>query len=495
MSRRPPFWRRFHHRLTLLYALPVLATLAVAGVLEYRRAVASEMAGLQGRLRGIAVSLSRTIDPADVASLDAEGDAARPAYGRLVGIFRAIGAEERDVSSIYVVRKTERAGWLKFAADWVRQNKKPAATVGQLYDATQTERMLAAFDGPAVEDKIYADEWGRTLSGYAPILDASGRAVGVVGVDVTAERVDGLRRRALLTTALLFGAAALLLALVGAFVGRWVRGPIERLTDTAEAIGAGRYEARVGLRRGDELGQLGARFDEMAAGLEERERIRATFGRYVSEEVARKVLASPEAATLGGEEREVTILFADIRGYSTIVEEMPPARAVELLNRYLGEMGTLIDRHGGVILEFLGDAILAVFGAPMDQPDHAARAVACARAMAGRLAELQHEWEASGVAKLWQDQGVAKLEARIGLHSGRVVAGNMGSATRVKYGVVGDAVNVAARVESLNNSLGTSLLATADVIARLPPEVAATTTPRGEHPVKGRDRTVAVHAL
>ncbi len=494
-AERLPLHRRFHIRLTLLFALPVFAILTAIGALDYRRSVAGEVAALQARLRATAVSLAQSIDPAVFAELRVETDREKPSYRRLVERFAAIGKQEPTIFSIYLVQKTDRPGWLTFSADWVRSGKA-AAQVGQLYDATQTREMLAAFAEPRIEREIYADEWGRTMSGYAPIFDpATGQTAGVVGVDVSATRIDAIKRRALSTTALLYGVAALLLGVVGALVGRNVRRPLAAMVDATEAIAAGRLDSRTGLARKDELGILARHFDQMAAGLEERERIRAVFGRYVSEEVARKVLASPEAAGLGGEEREVTVVFSDIRNYSTIAEYLSPTQVVDLLNRYLGAMGELIDQHRGCIIEFLGDGILAVFGAPEALPDHAARAVACARAMDARLGELNREWEAAGLARLWQERGVPKLAARIGIHTGHVVAGNMGGATRVKYGVVGDTVNVASRVESLNNALGTSILATADVITRLPEGAAPSAEAKGDHQVKGRDQTVKVYSI
>jgi adenylate cyclase len=246
--------------------------------------------------------------------------------------------------------------------------------------------------------------------------------------------------------------------------------------------------------RGDELGMLGAHFDRMAAGLEERERLRATFGRYVSEDVARAVLASPEAAGLGGDLREVTVLFSDLRGYSTIVEHLAPAQVIAIVNRYLDEMVGLVDRHDGCVLELLGDGVLAVFGAPVAHPDHAAQAVACALAMRARLAELNRAWEASGEAAAWQARGLPTLAVRSGPHR-RVVAGNINGATRMKYAVLGGAVNVAARLEQLNKQLGTSLLFSAATHAQLPAALAARAEPRGEHQLKGRDQPAALFTI
>ena len=326
-------------------------------------------------------------------------------------------------------------------------------------------------------------------------VDASGRAVAVLGVDIAASTIAAREREAIGRAALLFGVAALVLIAVGALVGRRVRRPIEQVVTATAAVAAGQLSTRVGLMRGDELGMLGAHFDRMAAGLEERERLRATFGRYVSEDVARAVLANPAAAGLGGDLREVTVLFSDLRGYSTIVEHLAPAQVIAIVNRYLDEMTGLVDRHHGCVLELLGDGVLAVFGAPVAHADHAAQALACARAMQARLAELNRAWEASGEAAAWQARGLPTLAVRIGVHTGRVVAGNIGGATRMKYAVLGDAVNVAARLEQLNKELGTTLLFSAATHAQLPAALAARAVALGEHRLKGRDQPEALFTI
>jgi adenylate cyclase len=287
----------------------------------------------------------------------------------------------------------------------------------------------------------------------------------------------------------------LALVLVGAMVGRNVGRSIDKIVKSFEMIAGGRFDVDVDDVRRDEFGVLGKHLRSMSVALAERERIRNMFGRYVSEGVARKVLGDSSAATMDGEEREVTILFSDIRNYSTISEYLNPAQVVALLNEYMGEMSNLVDDDGGCVIEFLGDAILAVFGAPELTEDHAERAVQCALKMDARLAAMNARWEASGFADLWKRSGVAQMQARIGVHTGRVVAGNMGGPTRMKYAVIGDAVNVASRIEQLNSQLETRVLITQSVLDRRPPEIAKRAQSRGEHVLKGRAQSVHVYTF
>ena len=485
-GRRLRAWRRFHVRITALFALPLLAILAVVGWLEVRRAVADEHEVLRARLRALSVAAAAALDASDVAT-------SGPAHERLEATLAAIARDQADVVAIYVLVPEDDRGAMRFVADWDRRGL--TVMPGMPYDASSIPRLVAAVHGPQVETTAVADAWGPTLSGYAPIRDAGGRASAIVGVDIAAKTIAAREREAIRHTATVFGAALLLLVLVGAVVGRTVRRPIARIVKATTAVAGGDLQARVAIDRTDELGVLAAHFDRMAAGLQERERLRAMFGRYVSEDVARAVLASPEAASVGGDLREVTILFSDLRGYSTIVEHLAPTDVIGLVNRYLDDMGGLVDAHGGCVLELLGDGILAVFGAPVRTHDHEAQAIACAEAMHARLAELNRAWEASGQARAWQDRGLPSLAMRIGVHRGKVVAGNIGGATRMKYAVLGDAVNVAARLEQLNKTLGTSLLFSAAVRDRLPAGVRARAVPRGEHLLKGRGQPVQVFTL
>lgn len=167
--------------------------------------------------------------------------------------------------------------------------------------------------------------------------------------------------------------------------------------------------------------------------------IRDTFGRYVSEEIVESILAQPNGLHLGGKMTRVSILMADIRGFTTMAEKLAPAQVVKMLNNYLGVMSDIIIGHRGTIDEFIGDAILAIFGAPMPQQDHADRALACALDMQGAIGKINAENQRLGLP----DVGIG-----IAVNTGEVVAGNIGSDKRVKYGVVGHTVNLTARMES-----------------------------------------------
>lgn len=169
------------------------------------------------------------------------------------------------------------------------------------------------------------------------------------------------------------------------------------------------------------------------------ELVRRAFGRYVSEEVATSILQSPEGLELGGEEREVTILMSDLRGFTALAARLTPKEVIEFLNLYLETMVEVISRYGGTIDEIIGDAILVLFGAPLASDDHAAKAVACGLAMQLAMTDVNQRLTA---------KGAAELEMGIGINTGRVIVGNIGSLRRTKYAAVGSNVNLAGRIES-----------------------------------------------
>jgi class 3 adenylate cyclase len=168
--------------------------------------------------------------------------------------------------------------------------------------------------------------------------------------------------------------------------------------------------------------------------------IRATFGRYLSDEIVTDILERPEGLELGGDLREVTIMMSDIRGFTTLSEHLAPAQVVTLINRYLAPMTDIIMAHNGTIDEFLGDAILAVFGAPQRREDDADQAVRCALAMQAAMA---------GINAANRADGLPEISTGIALNTGDVIAGNIGSERRSKYGFVGHPMNVTSRIEDI----------------------------------------------
>jgi adenylate cyclase len=181
----------------------------------------------------------------------------------------------------------------------------------------------------------------------------------------------------------------------------------------------------------------------------QRKKVLGALEKYVSKDVISHILAHPDRLKLGGERREITIFFSDIRGFTTISEKLSPEELVRLLNEYLTEMTNIILKYNGVVDKYMGDAIMAFWGAPIDQPRHAELACSASLQMEKRLKELQ---------KKWTKQGVPPLEIGIGLNTGFAVIGNMGSYERFDYTAMGDTVNLGSRLEGLNKQYGTRII-------------------------------------
>ena len=220
----------------------------------------------------------------------------------------------------------------------------------------------------------------------------------------------------------------------------------------------------------------------VGSGALERRRFRAAFSRYVSKEVVAQVLA--EAPSLRGERRDISVLFSDLRGFTTLSETTPPERMAALLNEYFDAMIAAIFRSRGTINDFVGDAVMAVFGAPLADREHALHAVQAALAMDAALQELN---------ATWKERGLPLLRMGIGIHSGEGFAGNIGGRSRVKYTIIGDPVNVGSRVEGLNKDLGTTILITDATLGRLGARVEVRDC--GAREVKGRAQRVHVYEL
>lgn len=486
-------WQRFHFRLTLIYGGAVFLSLALLGSVFYKVGFDNELESLQKRLLAVVTSLAASIDASKITKVPVDSTEMTDFHKELVERFKDVAERDADVETIYILRPTMEPTKLRFFIDFTKDGE--AGLPGEEYDATDIPVMIRGFKAPAVEDEPYSDEFGTTLSGYAPIYTHEGKSIGLVGIDVDVSKISQIQQDVMFNVLRVFGVAALLLAIVSVFVARSVRVPLSRIINATGQVARGELNTRIGMDRRDEFGLMSLHFDNMAEGLQEREFIRETFGRYVSEGVAKALLDHREQLKLGGEERVVTVLFSDLRGYSTISEQLPPVQIVEMLNEYLGEMSDIIDRHDGCVIEFIGDAILAVFGAPNAIPDHSEQAVRCAIEMRNQLKILNERWQKTGLARYWKSIGMEEMGARIGIHTGRVVAGNLGSRTRMKYAVIGDTVNIASRLEQLNKELDTDILISMDVYAHIPDDLASNVTDRDQHKVKGREQLVRVYSV
>jgi len=274
------------------------------------------------------------------------------------------------------------------------------------------------------------------------------------------------------------GAASIALALL---VARFINRPLQALRAAMALVAAGDLTARVPVRSTDELGELSDGFNAMIEGLRAAERARELFGRYVSPAVARQALE--RGIALGGELTHATAMFVDLRGFTALSQRLSPDRIVDLLNEYYALVENACEPEGGIITQFLGDGIVIVFGAPLRPlPDHARRAVLAALAAQRALAARTRA-------------GHEPLRAGIGICTGEMIAGNIGTAGRVTYTIVGDAVNQAARLQVKTRDLDASILVTESTRAALGAPDGFVLRSCGSVPLKGFAAPVEVYAV
>ena len=364
----------------------------------------------------------------------------------------------------------------------------------------ESEQQLLRGEKPLVEPAQFKDKivfLGLTASGLVDVFQSPFGSQGKMpGIQLHASMADSIlanrfirqasdRARVLTTigAALLIGLMAALLPFLGAAVGTLLA--VSGFT----LFSVRAFDNGLWLNMAQPLGAMtvalfaGTAYQYFVEGAEKRV-VKKLFGRYVSKDVYQQLLSNPELAELGGKRRDMTVLFSDIRGFTAITEKGNPEELVGQLNDYFSRMVAIVFRHQGTVDKFVGDMVMALFGAPLDDPAHAEHAAAAAIDMVSELGELNRKWV---------DEGRARLDIGIGINSGDMIAGNIGSSTIMSYTVIGDNVNLGSRLESLNKDYRTRIIISDATRARLSGKYDI--RPLGDVVVKGKTRPVAIFEI
>ena len=330
--------------------------------------------------------------------------------------------------------------------------------------------------------QTYADPKEGNLLDFAVPLEFSKVRLGSLYLGFSQKSIQRnlaqARNETLLITVLM-----ILLGMVGAVgLSLVMTRSVFRLVEGTKAIAAGNFQISLTVPSRDEIGDLVQAFNQMAKSLREKEMIKQAFTRYVAREVVEEILKDPEQIALTGERREVTVLFCDIRGFTPLSERLSPEAVVALLNEFYTLMIDTVFKYEGTLDKFLGDAVMAVFGAPISHEDHSGRAIRTALAMQAGIEEL---------SKKRVLEGKEPIAVGIGVSAGEAVAGTVGTENRMEYTVIGDRVNLAARLEA-NASPGQILISqwTYEKVDKL---VNARTL--GYFKVKGKEEEVEVYEV
>lgn len=398
-------------------------------------------------------------------TLGAPGEAVRMSvivWGVGAVVFGSLAVPDALSTALYIFSVVTLGGMSTSAVWYLIVERVMRPISAQALSGGAPERRV----GPTIQRRLTM-AW--TLATGVPLLGVAMLALGYLAdSDYRTQRTIAAIL-VLVTVAFVVGLFAILVAV------RSVAERVRALRHALARVQNGDFEARVEVDDASEIGRLQAGFNTMAAGLAERERIRATFGTYVDRDVAEHILCA--GGTLQGQEVDVTLMFVDVRGFTTFAEQLPPADVVATLNRLFERIVPLVHQHHGHVDKYAGDGLMAVFGAPRHRARHADEALAAAL----QIADAVHV-EFGG-----------RLSVGVGLNSGPVVAGNVGGAGRFEFSVIGDTVNVAARVEAATRQTGDAVLLTADTLELLT-DHRVTFSERPGLTLKGKTTPVQIYA-
>lgn len=431
---------------------------------------------IRSEVLSIAATGADRIDTSAHERLQKSGDESLPEYAAIQRTLREIRDANRrndvHVRFVYTMRPTADGRWI-----YVADAEPDGADHSAIGTPVEFNGEPLHLDQPYAEKEFSKDEFGTWLSANAPIRDASGKPVALLGVDIAASAVI-----AELSRLLWAGVAATVIAIVagigaGWLIARWFTTPLEQIGTAVRRIGEGQLETRLDsavAERSDEFGTLASAVNDMGVALRERDLLKATVVRYMSHDLAEQILTNRELPTLKGARKQVTVLIVDIRNFTAMSAALAPEEIVAFLNQFFTRMIDAIFSHRGTLDKFLGDGCLAIFGAPLDDPEHDRMAVLAAQNMLAAAHELS--------ADLEKKHGVP-LRVGIGLHAGDAIVGNIGSEQRMEYTAIGETVNIASRIESLNKEFSTEFLASESVVRGAGAEFSfreiATVVPRG----------------
>ncbi len=441
---------RYRTKLLLVFLAVALGTNGFSLFLMDRLARHYLYDGYRAKLLSITASTAVLLDGDLLAKVQARTDENSPAYLQLRETLRRVRDANRrpDTQMKRVFTVMPAAGdpsTLLIGVD-PEESRRIAAHPGEAYRSGTSK----PFDLSATEvgEDFINDEFGTFLRGHAPVRNHAGQLVGAVVVEASSEWVEAKMSPIRLSALAALLLAALLAVPAALYISHRTSRPLTDLHAAVERIGRADFDTPLQVTSRDEFGTVARAVNIMAAGLKERDRVKSTFAHYVSQQVMDSILKSGAEIKLSGDRRRITVLFCDLRGFSTISETLPPEKVVAILNDYFEAMVEVIFNNNGTLDKFIGDGIMVIFGAPEDDQDQEEHAVKTALGM---------QRELSRVAKKWESEGI-NLRIGVGVNSGPAVVGNVGSARRMDYTAIGDTVNLASRLESATKELGVGIL-------------------------------------
>lgn len=470
---------------TSLSLLMVLLSLGWFYV-EMRKMLFNE---LRSKVTSVAATAAASLDGDLVQKIQKPEDASTPEFEQIAKKFLTIRNSNRrsDIYVIYIytlLQDPDDPNRLLIGIEATDENPDIYTYTGENYPEGVKYGFLSHLKKSWASSTIVTDRWGKFLSALSPIYNSKGEYVATLGIDLSSQYISQELKHFHILALIALGATVLISLIMASLLSHLVTRSLTIITRGVDQIKGGDLKTKIFLPSKDEFGDLANALNAMVKGLEEHERVKLNFVRYVSKHVLEKILLSDHPPVLKGEKRKITILFSDIRGFTYISEKISPEEVVSLLNEYLSAMLDVIFENNGTLDKFIGDGLMVEFGAPLEDAEQEIHAVKTAIEMQQALQKLNAKWK---------KEGRPSLEMGIGLHTGLAVVGNIGSEKRMEYTAVGDPVNVASRLEQATKEYKTPILMSEATMQGLHGKYP--TEPLGPVLLPGRVQPIIAHKL
>lgn len=470
-----------------LVATAIIST-ALALTIYLTQARYSLFREIQSKVIAIASTTSAAINGDQLRALHAMPDENSPAYILIRDNLRKVRNANRrsDIYVRYLYTSTldpKNPEKVIFGVD-AEEDPARVSHIGDDNPGAAIDHLQDHLEEKYANDEMTTDPWGTWLTGYAPIYDSQGKYVGSIGVDINARVVSQF-----LNQLFFFTLPALILSLTAAlilasFLANRASKALVSLILAAQEYEKGNLDYRVLPCQEIEFNMVATEINLMAEGLQEKERIKSGFARYVSQHVLEKILKETKSTSFQGEKRKITVFFSAIRNFAKITETAPPEELVSVLNEYFNLMLGIVFKRNGMFDKFTQEGLMLEFGIPLPDPDQERNAVLTAIEMQRSLEPVRNQWKL---------KGKPTIEMTVGIHTGDAIVGNIGSAERMEFTAIGDTVNVAARLESIATEKNFGILVSESTFKALNNEFPSQDL--GPVALRGKDEQIHVYAI